>query len=82
MAIEAGRDRPFGFSAFNIVAADTLIDGSTETTVREHASAIEIRVALSGTSGAYAISKAKRMLGWEPLHSWRDDTNESSVPPE
>ena len=82
LAIEAGRDRPFGFSAFNIVAADTLLDGPTEATVREHAPATKIRVALPGTTGAYALSRAKRMLGWEPLHSWRDDTGESGVLPE
>ena len=81
LAIEAGRDRPFGFSAFNIVAADTLIDGPTEATVREHAPATEIRSPLSGTSGAYDISRAKRMLGWEPLHSWRDEPSDPGAAP-
>lgn len=76
LAIEACRNRSFGFEAFNIVAADTLIDGSTEPMVREHAPATEIRAALPGNAGAYDITKAKRLLGWEPLHSSRTDSHE------
>jgi len=77
LAVEACRDRSFGFEAFNIVAADTLIEGDTEAMVREHAPATVIRAALPGTTGAFDIAKAKRLLGWEPLHSWRDEINQT-----
>jgi len=29
--------------------------------------------ALSGTQGAYANARAKKFLGWKPIHSWRGD---------
>lgn len=79
LAIEACRDGAFGFEAFNIVAADTLIDEPTEAMIREHAPSTEIRATLSGNAGAYDIAKAKRLLGWEPIHSWRDKAAETGT---
>lgn len=63
LAIEVARDRPFGFEPFNIVAADTLLE----------APSTEIRASIPGNAGAWDTSKAERMLGWTPVHSWRDD---------
>lgn len=73
LAIEAGRDRPFGFEAFNIAAADALLEAPTEATIRELAPETEIRRPISGILGAWDTSKAERILGWVPGHSWRDD---------
>jgi hypothetical protein len=28
---------------------------------------------LTGGKGAYSNARAKRLLGWEPIHSWRRD---------
>ncbi|HWV34587.1 MAG TPA: NAD(P)-dependent oxidoreductase [Thermomicrobiales bacterium] len=68
LAIEA---EPFGFEAFNIVAADTLLDIPTEEALAKYGPEIEVRSPLPGFTSGFAIEKAKRILGWEPQHSWR-----------
>ena len=72
LAIEVAKDRPFGFEPFNIIAADTLIDSPTEDAIRTSTPDTEIRSPLPGNASAFDISKVKRILGWEPQHSWRD----------
>ena len=72
MAIEVARDQPYGFEPFNIIANDTLLDGPTEPAIRDVAPDTEIRAPLEGFASAFDTGKAKRILGWEPLHSWRD----------
>lgn len=74
LAIEVGTREPYGFEPFNIVGRDTLLAEPTEAAIRWLSPEIEIRSELAGTASAYDISKAKRMLGWEPLHSFRDGT--------
>ncbi len=77
LAIEVARDRPFGFEAMNIAAADTLLETPTEETIREIAPEVEIRRPMPGTTGAFDTSKATRIIGWEPRHSWRDKIDET-----
>lgn len=72
LAIEVAREAPFGFEPFNIVAADTLIDVSTEEAIRRMSPDTVIRTPIEGYASAFDITKAKRILGWEPRHSWRD----------
>jgi nucleoside-diphosphate-sugar epimerase len=72
LAIEVARERPYGFEPFNIIANDTLLDRPTEKAIRDAAPETEIRAPLEGFASAFDISKAKRILGWEPRHSWRD----------
>lgn len=72
LAIEAARDRPFGFAPLNIVAADTLADDPTEDLIRRWSAETAIRQPIPGTVGAYDTSAAKRVIGWEAQHSWRD----------
>ena len=74
LAYETARDRPFGFEAFNIVAAETLATEATEDLVRKHSPEVEIRSPLPGNTGGFGIDKAKRILGWEPTWSWRDNS--------
>jgi nucleoside-diphosphate-sugar epimerase len=73
LAIEVAEVRPYGFRPFNIVAADTLITVPTEEALRRAAPDTEIRSPLPGFTGGFDISSAKEVLGWEPLHSWRDE---------
>ena len=72
LAIETARERPFGFVPLNIVAADTLSDEPTEALIRAWSPETEMRSPIPGTRGAYDIGAAKRIIGWEPHHSWRD----------
>lgn len=71
LALEAARERPYGFEPMNIVAADSLTDASISDLVAEHAPDIEIRTALPAGRGAFAIDKARDLIGWAPEHSWR-----------
>lgn len=72
LAIEAARDRPYGFAPLNIVAADTLAEEPTEELIKSMAPDIEIRTPLPGCIGTFAIDRARETIGWEPQHSWRD----------
>ena len=72
LAVEVAKDAPYGFEPFNIVARDTLLDRPTEQAIRDVAPGTDIRTPLEGVVSAFDISKAKRILGWEPQHSWRD----------
>jgi len=76
LAIEAARDHPFGFEPMNIVAADTLLEVSTEEAIRSVAPDTEIRHPMPGTTAAFDIGKARRIIGWAPEHSWRDEVRE------
>ncbi len=53
-------------------AGDTLSDVPTEELLREFAPLVEIRQPIPGNASAYSIQKARRMLGYEPAHTWRD----------
>jgi nucleoside-diphosphate-sugar epimerase len=61
-----------GFEPFNVIAADTLSDAPTEELIRHYAPSIEIRSPIPGIASAFSIEKARRLLGYEPKHSWRD----------
>jgi nucleoside-diphosphate-sugar epimerase len=60
------------FEVFNVTAADTLSEIPTEQLLREFAPSVEIRQAIPANASAYSIEKARRVLGYEPAHSWRD----------
>lgn len=72
LAIEAAREQSLGFVPLQIVAADTLSEAPTEEMLRRWAPEVEIRSPIPGTAGAYDTSAAKRVIGWEAEHSWRD----------
>ena len=72
LAIEAARERPFGFAPLQIVAADTYADEPTMDLIRRWAPDLEIRQEIPGTGGGYDCSAAKRVIGWEAQRSWRD----------
>ena len=61
-----------GFEAFTIGAADSLSETPTEELIRRHCPQVELRAPIPGTAGAFSIEKARRLLGYEPAHSWRD----------
>lgn len=61
------------FEVFNVAAADTLSDIPTEKLLRDYAPSVEVRQPIPGHASAYSIEKARRVLGYEPAHSWRDE---------
>jgi nucleoside-diphosphate-sugar epimerase len=70
LALEANG---IGFEAFNVTAADTMAELPTEELLRTYAPSVEIREPIPAFASPYSIAKAKRVLGWEPRHSWRDE---------
>lgn len=72
LALEADN---IDFEVFNVTAADTLAEIPTEDLLRTYAPSVEIREPIPGFASPYSIAKAKRLLGWEPAHSWRDETS-------
>ncbi len=69
LGAEAG---DLGFEVFNVTAADTLSEAPTEEMIRMYCPAVEIRGRIEGTASAWSVEKARRLLGYEPKHSWRD----------
>lgn len=69
LAVEAGRP---GYDVFLIFAGDTVLDSPSAELMAEHFAGVQVRGDLSGTVSLVSTSKARRLLGWEPRHSWRD----------
>jgi nucleoside-diphosphate-sugar epimerase len=70
-AIEA---RFTGFEAFIIANADTVMSRSNASLMAEVFAGVETRPTMSNTGTLLSIDKAKRLLGYEPEHSWRNHT--------
>lgn len=62
-----------GFHPFNIIAADTLRHEPTADLLRDHLPTTEIRTPLLGNASAWSSEKARKLLGYVPQHSWRDE---------
>jgi len=63
----------FGFAAFNVTADDSLSDTPTEELIRTYTPSVEIRQPIPGTASAFSTERAKSVLGWAPMHSWRSE---------
>lgn len=61
------------FQVFNVIAPDTLVDEPTEELIRRYFPELELRKHLQGTETAWSIDKARRILGYQPHHRWRDE---------
>jgi nucleoside-diphosphate-sugar epimerase len=61
-----------GFEVFIIANADTVMTRPTADLVRENLPDIPVTRELHGNETLLSIEKARRVLGYEPLHSWRD----------
>jgi nucleoside-diphosphate-sugar epimerase len=68
LALEAS---DLGFEAFNVTAADTISDLETEELLGRYAPGVDIRERIEGTSSAWSIEKARRLLRFEPEYTWR-----------
>ncbi|WP_460798668.1 NAD-dependent epimerase/dehydratase family protein [Microbacterium sp. GXF0217] len=61
-----------GFEAINIAAADTVMTRPTMDLLEEVFPEVPVTSGIEGVGGTTDISKAERVLGWKPQHSWRD----------
>jgi nucleoside-diphosphate-sugar epimerase len=56
-----------------IAADDTTSDTPTEELLARYSPLSEVRRPFPGTVGGFEIRRAKDVIGWEPLASWRSD---------
>jgi len=61
-----------GFEAFIIANADTVMSRANAALMAEVFPGVEIRSTMTANGSLLSIDKAKRMLGYEPQHRWRD----------
>lgn len=61
-----------GFEAYIIAAADTVMSRSSAELVAEVFPSVTVRKELGEHETLLSIDKAKRVLGYEPQHSWRE----------
>ncbi|MFV9426407.1 NAD-dependent epimerase/dehydratase family protein [Microbacterium sp. S1037] len=72
-AVERALERaPAGFDTFIIAAADTVMTRPNAELVAEVFPAVETRGELGENTTLLSIDKARRLLGYDPQHSWRD----------
>jgi len=63
---------PAGFDTFIIAAADTVMTRPNAELVAEVFPGVPTRGDLSSNGTLLSIDKARRLLGYDPQHSWRD----------
>jgi nucleoside-diphosphate-sugar epimerase len=70
LALESGAK---GMDAFIIANADTVMTRSSAELVAEIFPDVPVRKSLGTNETLLSIDKARRLLGYEPRHSWRDE---------
>jgi nucleoside-diphosphate-sugar epimerase len=60
-----------GFEAFVIASPDTVLERPTAELVAEYFPDVPARRPLVGNETLLGIDKARRVLGWDPQHTWR-----------
>ena len=72
-AVRLGLEHPAtGMDVFVIANADTVMSRSSADLAREVFPGVEVRKELGEHETLLSIDKARRVLGYEPQHSWRD----------
>ena len=61
-----------GYEVFNVANADMSVAATTEEVRDRFYDGVELRREMGRDETFYAIDKARRLLGYEPEHSWRD----------
>lgn len=67
-----------GSENFIITSSDTVMNRPTMELLKEVFPKVEIRQTLNGFDTPLLNDKARRMLGYNPVHSWRDTLNTSA----
>jgi nucleoside-diphosphate-sugar epimerase len=68
-----------GFERFIIAAADTVMNRPNAELVAEVFPGVEVRGDLGVNDTLLSIDKARRLLGYEPRHSWRDEATDAAA---
>ena len=70
---------PSGFERFIIAAADSVMSRPNAELVAEVFPGVEVRGELGEHDTMLSIDKARRLLGYEPRHSWRDEVTDAAA---
>ncbi|MBT2517584.1 NAD(P)-dependent oxidoreductase [Streptomyces sp. ISL-90] len=70
---------PPGFERFIIAAADTVMSRPNAELVAGVFPGVPLRGELGEHDTMLSIEKARRMLGYEPRHSWRDEVTDAAA---
>jgi nucleoside-diphosphate-sugar epimerase len=62
-----------GCEVFVIANADTVMSTPSVDLLARVFPGVEVRGEVSGTQTLLSIEKARRVLGYQPQHSWRDE---------
>ena len=74
LAVErALQDTASGFESFVIASPDTVMSRSSADLVAEVFPGVEVRKELGEHETLLSIDKARRVLGYDPRHTWRDE---------
>ena len=65
-----------GFEVFNIANADMSVAATNDEVRAQFYDGVEVRREMGRDETFYAIDKARRLLGYEPEHSWRDELDD------
>lgn len=71
--LRALENAPAGFDRFLIAAADTVMSRPAAELVAEVFPDVPVRGELAPHASLFSTDKARRLLGYEPQHSWRDE---------
>ncbi|MEJ5914369.1 NAD-dependent epimerase/dehydratase family protein [Pseudokineococcus sp. 1T1Z-3] len=61
-----------GFEMFNVANADMSVAATTSEIIERFYDGVHVRREMGRDETFYSVEKARRMLGYEPQHSWRD----------
>ena len=61
-----------GFEVFNVANDDLSVDITTDEVIERFYKGVPVKHQMGTTETFYANEKAKRLLGFQPKHSWRD----------
>ena len=61
-----------GFEIFNVANADMSVAATTSEVIAQFYDGVEVRREMGRDETFYSIEKARRLLGFDPQHSWRD----------
>ena len=64
-----------GFDKFVIANDDNVMTRSSADLMAEFFPDAEFRTPVDGTQSLINIDRARRLLGWEPTHSWRNEVS-------
>ncbi|GAA4733700.1 NAD(P)-dependent oxidoreductase [Pedococcus ginsenosidimutans] len=68
-----------GYEVFNVANADMSVSVTTDEVRRRFYDGVELRREMGRDETFYSVDKARRLLGYDPQHSWRDVLDDPGI---